>query len=262
MEVGLSTEVKPSKRPVRIVASYVMDADNVSRNYSDELHALASQAGRALATAGDDVQVIFVNAIDPGADVERSLQNVDGVLMLGGMDVDPKRYTSDADEIARAEASSPVADEFEISLIKTAVDRGLPVLGICRGSQIINVAFGGSLITDLGKGTMHTHPDGNEFTDHDVTIESGSRLEGVYPAGPISIRSAHHQAVAQVAPGLKVAATAADGIVEAVEAADDRWLVGVQWHPEDVGGNPEHLNLLANKLVDEARKIHQNKLNG
>lgn len=256
MEVGLSTDVKPVNRPVRILASYVMDAENVTVDYANELHTLASNAGRALTATGDDVQVIFVNANETGANVDRSLKNIDGVLVLGGADVDPSRYTTDAAEIAKVESTNPDADEFEITLIKTALDQGLPVLGICRGSQAINVAFGGSLITDLGSDTIHRVPAEGDWTNHDVEIVDGSRLEGIYPEKTVDIRSAHHQAIDVVAPGLKVAAVAPDGIIEAVEAADDRWLVGVQWHPEDGEGNAEHLNLLAQALVTESRKHH------
>lgn len=262
MEVALPTDVNTAKRPVRILASYVMDADNVSENYSDELHSLASLAGRAIVAAAADVQVVFVDSSNPDSSVDRSLTKVDGVLMLGGMDVDPRRYTDDAAEIAKAEASSPVADAFEIDLIRTASDRGLPVLGICRGAQIMNVAFGGTLITDLGKGTIHTIAGATDFCDHPVLIQAGSRLSSIYPAETVDVRSAHHQAVDQIAPGLRVTAAAPDGIIEAVEAADDRWLLGVQWHPEDEGGNREHLDLLAQALIAEARKIHENRLNG
>lgn len=256
MEVGLSTDVKFEKRPVRILASYVMDAENVSVDYANELHRLASNAGRTLVLSGNDVQVVYVDANSPDANVDRELKNIDGVLLLGGADVDPARYTSDPEQIARVEATNPAADEFEIALTKAALDRNLPVLGICRGAQVINVAFGGSLITDLGDGTIHRAPNDESWTNHLVEIADGSRLSEIYPQASVDIRSAHHQAIDVVAQGLKVTAVAPDGIVEAIEAADDRWLVAVQWHPEDGGGNAEHMNLLAQALVAEARKSH------
>lgn len=249
-------------RPVRVVASYVMDSDRVPLDYSNELHELAARAGRALTNAADDVQVLFVDASDPSADVERTLRSVDGVLILGGMDVDPHRYTSDPVEIAGAEATDPVADAFEASLINLAADRGLPVLGICRGAQAMNVALGGTLIADLGADTMHVAPDSPDMLDHDVTIDAGTRLRGIYGAERIGIRSAHHQAVRDLAPGMRASACAPDGVVEAFEAEDDRWIVGVQWHPEDAHGDSDHLDRLAEALVAEARKVHPSRLDG
>ncbi|WP_217133077.1 gamma-glutamyl-gamma-aminobutyrate hydrolase family protein [Leucobacter chinensis] len=243
-----------ASRPVRILASYVMDAPNVSADYADELHALASNAARAIVTAADDAQVMFVNANDPSSDVERSLTNIDGVVVLGGSDVDPSHYTSDEAAIAKVEATQPKADEFELALITAAVERGLPVLGICRGSQAINVAFGGSLITDLGADTMHRIDATDSWTNHDIEIAPDTRLGSIYGEANVSVRSAHHQAVDTVAPGLRASAVAADGIVEAVEANDDRWVLGVQWHPEEHQANTHHMNLLAQAFITEARK--------
>ena len=237
-----------------------MDAPTATPQYSDELHELAANAGRALTASADDVQVVYVNALRPGALPEEWLTNIDGVLMLGGADVDPTLFTSDPAVIAGAEATNRSADEFEIALVQHAERAGLPVLGICRGAQVINVAYGGTLITDLGEGTMHRGENGDEWRNHDVTLADGSRLAQIYARSTVDIRSAHHQAVDTVAAGFTVAATAADGVVEGIEASDDRWIVAVQWHPEDTYANIDHLNLLTRAFVAEARNVYQQRL--
>lgn len=260
METDLTTESPTQRRPIRIVASYLMDDPNVSAAYANELHQLAANASRVLAGVADDVQVVFANALQPGVDLAGLLNSVDGVLLLGGTDVDPHRFTDDPQRIAEAKAYSAEADAFEMGLARGAAERGLPVLGICRGEQVLNVAFGGSLITDLGTPNMHTTVGGNDWCDHEVTISEGSRLATIYPQRTVAIRSGHHQAVAEVAPGFRVTATAPDGIIEAIEAEDERWLVGVQWHPEAPEGNAEHFDLLGAAFLDEARRVRASRV--
>lgn len=252
-----------TKRPIRIAVSYIMEAENLPQEYLDESHLLASRFGHALVTGAENVQVLFADAADPAANAERVLRRADGVLILGGPDVDPRMYTSDPGEIAKAQTTSPLADLFEIDLITKAADRRIPVLGICRGAQVMNIAFGGTLVAEIGDETIHRRTDhgSSEMADHDVTIVNGTRLREIYTCAEIKVRSSHHQAVDRVPAPLKIAARAPDGVVEAIESTDDRWVVGVQWHPEDGGGNAEHLSLLSKALLDEARKTLQRRLN-
>lgn len=156
---------------------------------------------------------------------------LDGVLIAGGQDVDPRRYGSAPGP--RSTILDPARDEFEIALVRAAIATDLPVLGICRGMQLLNVALGGSLADDLEHGLGESHgflgyPAWHRT--HDVDLASGSRLAELL--GPtVTVNSYHHQAVDQPGDGLVVAGRARDGVVEAIElpGAD---VIGVQWHPE------------------------------
>ena len=173
------------------------------------------------------------------ARVAADLRDVDGVIVSGGDDIDPVRYGQQAH--ARTELAPPERDEYEIALVRTAFDRGTPTLAICRGLQIANVAFGGSLhqhVPDVfGSGVPHRlNVAGKTFRglidEHRLAIAPGSRLAAI--TGPALVTgSRHHQAVDRVADTLTVVARSPDDIVEALEApgASAFWLA-VQWHPE------------------------------
>jgi len=171
-----------------------------------------------------------------GEAAARVLDAVDGVLVAGGADVDPGRYG--AVRIASTGGARPERDAWELCLIRTAVARGTPLLGVCRGMQVMNVALGGSLIQHLPDVVGHDGhcPVVGEHGRHRVRTEPGSRLETIM--GVIAdVATYHHQAVDRVAPALRATAWADDGIVEGVEAIDGSWTVGVQWHPEVHAGD-------------------------
>ncbi len=231
-----------------------MDSKAVGQKYANELHTLAQRAGRALTQAADDVQVIFVDATNPRQSASELVESSDGVLILGGADVDPTLYSDNPSDIAAAKGVDRVADEFEISLARAARDAQVPLLGICRGLQVINVAFGGTLISDLGEGTVHNnHPENDEMTDHEVSIDEASRLSTSLNKTRIHIRSAHHQAIDQAGRGLVATAWSDDGIIEAVEAPEDYWTVAVQWHPEDEGAHTDDFMALNVAFVQASR---------
>lgn len=166
------------------------------------------------------------------------LDAVSGLLLAGGGDVSPRRYGSNGH--ACIYGVDEVRDEGELALFFGARRRSMPILGICRGAQLTNVALGGTLITHLPERTTLLHraePKGGVL--HQVNIASGSRLhaalaEGGTAASPIQaeVMSWHHQAIDRVATGLTVTAQADDGTIEAVETGEGPWLVAVQWHPE------------------------------
>jgi putative glutamine amidotransferase len=182
--------------------------------------------GEAVAAAGGTPVLLTREA-----DVETLVARLDGLLIAGGQDVDPRLYG--AAPGPRTTLLDPVRDRFEISLVRAAVTRAVPVLGICRGAQLVNVAFGGTLVPDLDAGTGESHaflgyPP--EHRSHAVTTVPGSLVAALY--GPrVLVNSYHHQAVATPGSRLRVTARAADDVVEAIElpGAD---VLGVQWHPE------------------------------
>jgi putative glutamine amidotransferase len=172
---------------------------------------------------------------------EAILDRVDGLVLTGGADVDPARYGQ-----ARQERTSPprvLRDEWEIALATAALRRGVPLLAVCRGLQILNVALGGSLHQHLPDVIGHDghQPSPGTFGAVEVNTEPGTRTAELI--GPrVHVRCHHHQAVARLAPGLTVTGRAADGTVEAVEVACPSFAVGVQWHPEE---NQEDARLFA-----------------
>lgn len=161
------------------------------------------------------------------------LDRLDGLVLTGGEDVDPSHYAQPpSPELGEVD---PRRDALELSLVKEAVRRGMPVLGICRGAQVLNVALGGTLIQDLPSEKpgpiAHIQETAFQEASHGVVLEAGSRLAAIAGAEKLEVNSYHHQAISTVAPGLRAVAWASDGVVEAVEGQDD-FLVGVQWHPE------------------------------
>lgn len=163
-----------------------------------------------------------------------ALDRVDALLLVGGPDVGASCYGAEPHPMA--EPPVPLRDAAEIALVRAARRRGMPLLGICRGMQVINVAQGGTLLQHLPE--SHRHEDhrrqagrfaGNE---HDVKVDPGSRVWAAEGDAPVEVASHHHQAIDRVGEGLVVTARAADGVVEAIESDDARWQVGVQWHPE------------------------------
>lgn len=184
-------------------------------------------------------------------DVEEVLA-ADGLLLLGGGDVDSELYGVPG-PVPHEYGVDPQADLFCIEAIRGAVDRDLPVLAVCRGSQLLNLAFGGTLVPDLDPWHLHKgHYDTGLFIDEHVTVDEGTRLAAILRDREWTVRSGHHQAVDAVAPGLRRAAVADDGVVEGVEHPE-RWAIGVQWHPEDDDGHGHDRVLLWSALAEAAR---------
>ena len=188
------------------------------------------------------------------------LQEVHGLLLTGGGDVDPAFYGEVRHPLT--EDAEPGRDEFEIDLARRAMTDNVPMLAICRGAQVMNVAAGGTLVQDIpsaiASGLSHAVPEPKNVDCHDIAIEPDSRLAdalGPQAAATCSCRvnSRHHQAVGRLGNGLVVSARAADGIAEAIEKPEAAFCIGVQWHPENFWETGEFRPLF-DRFVGAARR--------
>ena len=186
---------------------------------------------------------------------EQVLAVTDGLLITGGEDIDPAQYGQARHPAV--EKMDPLRDQFEIAVARFALAQDRPLLGICRGSQVINVAAGGTLVQDLPSQQpspiTHRQPEMAKPT-HEVEIVPGSRLCVAMGASRIRANSAHHQAVQTIAPPLYPVAWAEDGVVEGTESHVHRWIVAVQWHPEMLYKNDPTHQRLFDALVEAARR--------
>lgn len=186
--------------------------------------------------------------IPPTDDASLTIATVDrcdGLVLLGGGDVEPSRYGQT--ERARLHGVDPLLDEFEITALRRAMERDIPVLAICRGHQVLNVALGGSLIQHIEN---HEH---HRDAVHHVNVVPGSLVARAMGTTTPLVHCFHHQAIDEVAPDLRVVATHGDGTIEAVEHASASWVVGVQWHPEDSAPEDGAQQRIFDELVNRAR---------
>jgi putative glutamine amidotransferase len=175
-------------------------------------------------------------------EVAEILTTVAGVVLTGGEDVDPAEYGAVA--ASQTEAPHAARDACELAMTRLAHERRVPTLAICRGIQVANVALGGTLVQDIETecptALAHERSDQRNARVHDVRVESSSALAKALGADRLTVNSSHHQALARVAEGLRVTARAPDTIIEGAEwVADDWWMLGVQWHPEELIRTPE-----------------------
>ncbi len=174
-------------------------------------------------------------------------ERLDGLVLSGGADIDPSHFNGEPHP--RVYDVDPTRDELELGLSRLAAETGWPILGICRGAQVLNVALGGSLYTDLADqlpgalrhdwypGFPHTH------LAHTIHVENGSSLAATLGGMEVWVNSLHHQGIHSLATGLRPLARAADSLIEAVELPGHPFFLGVQWHPESLVESPDMLNL-------------------
>lgn len=193
----------------------------------------------ALASVG--LIPVVLPPVDPALAVA-SLNDVAGLVLTGGEDIDPQLF-GEASHPATGEAHV-ARDAYELALARTASDLRIPTLAICRGIQVMNVALGGTLVQDIPSqrpGAIDHDPAGKRAERvHRVSLDAKSKLSDLLGNRTIATNSSHHQALDRVAPALRVTGRSKDEIIEAVESTDPAWwMIGVQWHPEELTATPE-----------------------
>jgi putative glutamine amidotransferase len=185
---------------------------------------------------------------------------LDGVLIPGGVDLDPSNYGETP--LPTCGRLDPARDRVELRFARWAIAEGKPLFGLCRGLQIVNVALGGTLYQDIAAqrsdAIKHDYfPTAGYSRDHlahSVTVSSGSRLDALVGSAPLRVNSMHHQAVKDLAPGLAPTAVAPDGLIEALEATDQSFVLGVQWHPESLTERDPRMHRLVAGFVEAASR--------
>lgn len=209
-------------------------AMNMDINISDRLEARVGRRYISAMRLGGGIPL----PVPPTSsrDLSAILSTVSGVLLIGGLDYSPRLYGEQPSRAVKQLHKD--RQEFDLRFVRMALKRELPILGICGGHQLLNIALGGSLVQDLeertaGGGANHRLENAPPYKMHPVTLEKGSKLRRIFRKGELpSVLSSHHQAVKDLGKGLRAAAFAKDGVIEAVEHESAAFVVGVQWHPE------------------------------
>src|SRR5215207_3807362 len=218
---------------IGVTATLKEDVDSVAHRPLGSFVRVDMDYVNGVAQAGG---IPMILAPMPGM-AEEVAGRIDGLLLCGGSDLDPGYY--DEEPIPELDVTIPERDAFEMALVEQALERGIPVFGICRGLQVLNVALGGTLYQDL---PSQLHPDLIAHRQrvpkwqwsHEVEVDGNSKVAGIMETDEIRVNSYHHQAIKDLSGDLVAVAHSSDGVIEAAESPNlsERWLVGVQWHAE------------------------------
>ncbi len=217
---------------------------SVSSNYTDSV----SSAGGI---------PVCIPVISNEKDYADYMNILDGIIFTGGIDISPLSYGENP--ISLVNAISSVRDDYEIGLFRRAYDNNMPILGICRGNQLINIALGGSLYQDINAqipGSFGHSPDGTSVDElyHSINIEKNSKLYNIFDTDKLYVNSFHHQAIKKLGANLVVSAMSEDGITEGMESTDREFLVGIQCHPECLTKRYPMFLKIFEALVSAAKK--------
>jgi putative glutamine amidotransferase len=227
----------------------------------DTRFALSSNYVDAVTSAGG-IPLLLPPTLDDRA-ISRYVELCDGFVMTGGRDISPSRYGAETTH-PTTNLLNPRRENFDFALIDAILAADKPVLGVCLGSQELNVALGGSMIQDLPSETSSTveHKPGYREFAHEIHITTGTRMQDIVGTTTLQVNSIHHQACDRLGSGVLVMAKAPDGVVESFEVQNKNFALGVQWHPEALTTAPEHLAVYEAlvKAAEQQKQQQQNQV--
>ena len=235
----------------------------ITGNYADQTCTLAEGYYQSVLNAGGIPIIIpprYVEEGDDCSDLSGVLDNIDGIVFSGGGDPNPLLFGEEP--VVQLHGITPERDLQELKLVRMAYDRQIPMLGICKGIQMINAALGGTLYQDIhsqkdgGVWVKHSQDEDRRFPSHTVKVENGTLLHKLFGKDTLQVNSFHHQACKDIAPCLRLSAISPDGIVEAIESNEYKSILGVQWHPETfVLRNSDEMMPIFHWLIAEAQEF-------
>ena len=235
----------------------------ITGNYADQTCTLAEGYYQSVLKAGGIPVIIpprYVEEGDDCSDLTGVLDNIDGIVFSGGGDPNPLLFGEEP--VVQLHSITPERDLQELKLVRMAYDRQIPMLGICKGIQMINAALGGTLYQDIhsqkdgGVWVKHSQDQDRRFPSHTVKVENGTLLHKLFGRDTLQVNSFHHQACKDIAPCLRLSAISPDGIIEAIESNEYKSILGVQWHPETfVLRDSDEMMPIFHWLIGEAQEF-------